>query len=338
MDETTMSNKSLPDRAVMRPVSAWKNLRMRRRFACLCPWVLGLAQAHASVGHAATAPSAAAVSDGVSVQVEREFEFLDGFSTIVLNQVNRVMGSAKLVAAMGSPVEPGMYVCLARDQVTIFDHDALALSQGVVQDRSIAAKCKSGCTMAAYSAFRRAWLDLEEEASAVSVDVPDRILFAPEADLPARTLVHMAYAAVEARTNHAVPNLHLLVFTRRAGLRALPFYLLPPEGLEVRASAQTLALRVTLMGGERFEISAGGRLFTRTLKVEGMAALTEALADIKENFPGKAALVIDAGQTGPGEGEAGTGPTTKELIDAMTALPDAFPNVVLALGQPIRER
>ncbi|MCA9710877.1 MAG: hypothetical protein KDK70_33855, partial [Myxococcales bacterium] len=177
-------------------------------------------------------------------QVER----LQGFSTVVVNHVNEVLGTENLPVASGGGLEPGVLVTVGLDQVQIFDRRVAALQGGQLVDTTIAAECESGCPAVLYDAFARSWLEAAVESTAFAVEIPQRVLLAVHRELPARTLLQAAYAASETRPGQP-PQLALLVNDTRGSLRAQPFFLVPPRGLVMRQGSAALGLTVEVSPG-----------------------------------------------------------------------------------------
>jgi hypothetical protein len=252
------------------------------------------------------------------------FDTLQGFTTVLVSQINAVMGSENLPTGTGSPVEPGLYVTITPERALIFDKVAATIQGGRYADATVAAECKSGCPRVVFDAFHHAWRGLAEESAALAVDLPARVLFAAHRDLPAITLLQTAYAAAETRPR-PVPNLYLLLHGGGAGVRARPVFLLPPGGLAVPAGQRILGLRVRLEGGGRYTITAADPRFGRTVSVDA-AGLGPALVDIKRNYPGKEALILE-----PGEGAS-----VGDLAQVMVVAQEQFARIVLGGGQKIR--
>lgn len=251
------------------------------------------------------------------------FEELRGYTTVVINHVNSVLGTENLPASVGVPVEPGLLVTLPLDRVQVFDRDVLALQGGRLTDTSIAPECQSNCPAALFDAFQEAWLETAVEASTFAVEIPTRVLFAVHRDLPASTLVEAAYAASETRPV-GPPALSLLVNSARAGLRALPFFLLPPRGIELRPGSAALGLTVEVAPGRYTIMSADARYANRT-EVTSTQKLALQARDLKKRFPGKEAVILV-----PGEGT-----TVHELLSVAAVLVPHFPRIVLSKGQDV---
>jgi hypothetical protein len=251
------------------------------------------------------------------------FEELRGYTTVVINHVNAALGTENLPAAVGVPVEPGLLVTMPLDRVQVFDRDVLKLEGGRLSDGSIAPECKSGCSAALYDTFQEAWLETAVEASSFAVEIPSRLVFAVHRDLPASTLVDAAYAASETRPVNP-PAMSLLVNSSRAGLRAQPFFLLPPTGLELRPGSAALGLTVDVAPGRYTVKSADARYANRTeiASLEKLAAHVKAL---KKRFPGKEAVILV-----PVEGV-----TVDELLRVTAVFLPQFPRIVLSKGQDV---
>ena len=260
-----------------------------------------------------SAPAASPPSPG--------FAELKGFKTVVLAQIESVIGSDNLPVAMGHPVEPGVYVTLSQSRSLLFDREGPGLNGGRLADRSAASECQSGCPAAFYDFFRAQWLGMLQESIAVKVDLPSRVHFATEAKLPARTLIEAAYAVAESRPKQP-PSLYLLLNAKRAGLRAKPFHLLPPKGITRTPGDRLLGLKVHLDGGMNFRMSAIDPRFDKSLTGAGTTQLEAILGDIKRHYPGKDTLIIDIGDNA----------SMDELVAVIRVAEETFPRVVLTVG------
>ena len=252
------------------------------------------------------------------------FERLQGFSTVVINHVNDNLGTENLPNAVGVPVEPGVFVTMRMDRLQIFDRDVQTLNQGSLTDGTIAAECKSGCPAALFDAFQESWLELAIEATAHTVEIPTRVLFATHENIPARTLVAAAYAAAETRPVSA-PALSLLVNSSRGGLRAQPFFLVPPRGLELRQGSAALGLTVR-MDGTGFRVQATDPRYAREHRAKNLQQLANHLRNIKKQYPGKETVIVVPG------GDV----TVGELMRMFAVAQSMFPRLVLSGGQDVR--
>lgn len=251
------------------------------------------------------------------------FERLQGFSTVVINHVNDNLGTENLPNAVGVPVEPGVFVTMRMDRLQIFDQDVVALDQGRLTDETIAAECLSGCPAALFDAFQESWLELAIEATAHTVEIPTRVLFATHENVPARTLVAAAYAAAETRPINA-PALSLLVNSTRGGLRAQPFFLVPPRGLELRQGSAALGLTVR-MDGSGFRIQATDPRYAREHRAKNLQQLANHLRTIKKQYPGKeTVIVVPSGNV-----------TVGQLMRMFAVARSMFPRLVLSGGQDV---
>jgi hypothetical protein len=253
----------------------------------------------------------------------RTFERLNGFDTVVVTEVNRTLGTERLPAANGYPIEPGMYVTVSSSQMTVYDRVAASLNAGMATDRAAAPECQSGCPAALYDAFRRAWMDAYQEESELSIDVATRVLFGVDAQLPARALVDAAYAASEARPG-APPALYMLFNGGPAGLRARPFFLLPPKGLRTPPGSSQLGLRVTAKGSDQYQVKASTPGFA-PIDVASAGQLKAVLADIAKRYPSKSVIVIDVEEAA----------YVYDVVAVMIAAQEHFTSPVLGLGQPL---
>ncbi|MCX4243702.1 hypothetical protein [Paraliomyxa miuraensis] len=272
--------------------------------------------------HVAAQPSATPA--GTSQSSRADFERLQGFSTIVINHVNDVLGTEQLPVADGGGLEPGMFVTATLEQVQIYDHAVAPLQQGRLADSTIAAECDSGCPAAFYDAFQRTWLESAVESSAFAVEIPARVLLAVHRDLPASTLLQIAYAASETRPVQP-PQLSLLVNNTRGSLRAKTFFLVPPRGLELRQGSAALGLTIRV-GGGTVHVSATDPRFAREHQVDSPAKLQVLLREIKKSYPGKETVIVV-----PEEGA-----TVGDVMQVVTTVGSAFPRLVLSGGQEVR--
>lgn len=270
-----------------------------------------------------TLPAAPSIADLIRAQATPEF--LQGFNTILLTQINAIFGSENLPVANGGPVQPGIYVTVSPDDLLIFDSKAGEIHDGLVAPGPASRECMSGCRASLWSAFRQVWLQALEEAQLLALDIPNRILFAVEASVPAKTLVELAYAAAETRPGEP-PVFSLLVNGSNAGLRSRAFYLLPPRGLRVSPGDNVLGLRVALGPAESFSISAAHPRFAPNVEGTGSKQLAAELARIKKTWPNKTTMIIDVGEDA----------TVGDVVMAMVAGQKHFPGTVLTLGLPVK--
>lgn len=265
------------------------------------------------------------------------FESLKGFNTAAISQINRVVGSENLPLAMGLPVEPGVYVAISPERISIFDKNVATVSNGAVNDPQAAefdsgkfgdgvgGECKSGCSRLVFDAFHATWRSLVNESRTLGVDMPVRVLLAANASLPARLLVDTAYAATESRPV-GPPQLYLLLNGGQAGLRSRPFSILPPDGLLLSPGQRALALTITMEASGGYVVTAADPRFGRTLTYASREELRAALKDIKKRYPSKESIIIDVRKAG----------TVDDVVQVMVLAQDDFPNVVLSTGQPVR--
>lgn len=251
------------------------------------------------------------------------FDSLQGFRTVLVSQINAVLGTENLPSGMGLPVEPGVYVTLSPQRTVIFDNVAATIKGGRYADPTVAAECQSGCPRVIFDAFHFSWHSLVEEAAAIGIDVPSRVLFAADRTLAAKVLVQTAYAAAETRPG-PVPNLYLLMNGGQAGVRARPFSLVPPRGLRIRAGQRVLGLTIKVEAGARYRISAADPRFGRTL-VADATTLGATLADLKKHYPGKETIIIVPGDSA----------TVGDIVQLMLGAQEFFPRVVLSGGQRV---
>ena len=277
-------------------------------------------QVDAELGSLPTPPTFAQL-----MQAEASGETLLGFDNVLLAQINALFGSENLPLGNGGTVEPGVYVTVSPQQALIFDTKIIDLQGGAIPPGPNSRECKSGCKAALWSPFRLMWLRALEEAQAFTLEVPARVLFAAEASVPAKTIVELAYAAAETRPS-GPPTFSLLINGSNAGLRARPFFLLPPGGLRVAPGDNSLGLRVTLGAGESFTISAAHPQFAPNIEGVGWKELSAQLINVKKRYPNKHSMVIDVGDSA----------TIGDVVMAMIAAQKQFGTVVLTNGTPIR--
>lgn len=265
-------------------------------------------------------PPAAAAPEASPKQLER----LQGFTTVVVNHVNDAMGTEQLPVADGGGVEPGVFVTVTLDAVQIFDQTVAALQQGRAADSTIAAECKSGCPAAFYDAFQRSWLEAAVESTAFAVEIPGRVLLAVHRELPAATLLQVAYAAAETRPVQP-PQLSLLVNDTRGSLRAQTFFLMPPGGLQLRQGSAALGLTLRVAPGQ-VKVTASDPRYAREHEVTTMPQLQGLVREIKKRYPSKETVILV-----PEEGVS-----VRELMEVVAAVKGSFPRVVLSAGQELR--
>lgn len=247
-----------------------------------------------------------------------------GFDSIVLNQVNRAMGTENLPAARGRTIDTGLFVTLAPDRMQIFDRDAAPLQGGRLTDTTVAPECRSGCSAAFYDAFQERWLGLAVESAALGIGIPTHVLFAAHAALPVATLLDAAYAAAETRPVQP-PTLSLAVNSAGRGLQAIAFHLLPPEGIEIRQGAGAALGLSIAFGGGTYRVSANDPDFAVERSVRSLRALRVLAGAIKKKYPGKRTMILvpDANVS------------VDELVQLVGALREDFPRIVLSKGQDV---
>jgi len=254
----------------------------------------------------------------------KQFERLQGFTTVVVNHVNDALGTEQLPVANGGGVEPGIFVTLTMDELQIYDQGVAALSGGRPTDTTIAAECGSGCPAVFYDAFQRSWLEAAVESTAFAVEIPQRVLLAVHADLPAQTLLEAAYAASETRPI-SPPLLTMLVNNTRGSLRAQSFFLVPPRGLELPQGSAALGLTIEVSPG-LYRVKATDSRYAKEHEAKTAAQLTAVARDVKKRYPSKEAVILVPQQ----------GVTVRELMKVVSIMQTGFPRIVLSGGQEIR--
>lgn len=285
--------------------------------AALSSWVGSGSSAAAPTKTTTIAPSTGS-SD------RARLERLQGFTTVVVNHVNDAMGTEQLPTADGGGVEAGMLVTATLDGVEIFDRRVAPLQQGRVVDPTIAAECQSSCPAVLYDAFGRSWLESAVESTSFAVEIPTRVLVAAHRDLPAATLLQVAYAAAETRPVQP-PQLALLVNNTRGSLRALTFFLVPPRGLQLRQGSAALGLTIKVSPGQ-YHVTATDPRYARDHQVAALGPLAALAREIKKRYPSKETVILV-----PGEGVS-----VSELVDVAAVVQDSFPRLVLSAGQELR--
>ena len=275
-----------------------------------------------AVGSQAAPTAGAAPTTGGSERAR--LERLQGFTTVVVNHVDDAMGGDQLPTADGGGIEAGMFVTATLEGVQIFDRSVATLQAGRVADATIAAECQRGCPAVLYDAFGRSWLEAAVESTSFAVEIPTRVLVAAHRDLPAATLLQVAYAAAETRPVQP-PQLALLVSTTRGSLRALTFFLVPPRGLQLRQGSAALGLTIEVAPG-RYRVTATDPRYARENELGGLGPLRALARELKKRYPSKETVILV-----PQEGVS-----TRELIDVAAAVQESFPRLVLSAGQELR--
>lgn len=263
----------------------------------------GWASAAALVGNLLWGSAAAPAPDPSSVD---RVEQLPGFDALLINQLNATIGTENLPAALGYPLEPGMFATLGLDGFQIYDDEPIALQAGRLGDRTLAPNCRSGCSKAFFDAFQLRWLAAAVESVGVTVEIPTRVLFAAHAQLPALTLIDAAYAAGETRPVQP-PEFALLLNSAQRGIRSQRFFLVPPDGL-VLGQVAALGLRVAF-DEQGFVVSGNDPGLAGARRVPDSQGLLAMLRWVRKRHPGKVALVLEPSET----------TTVADLVAVMTA-------------------
>ncbi len=227
---------------------------------------------------------------GDSAPAYDPIERLSGFSSVVSNHVERVLGSANLPTGNGAAVDPGMFVTIGLDKMHVFDHESLPLNQGRIAERTVAPECRSKCPAALFDAFQYEWLRLQVESASMATRVPTVVHLAAHARLPATTLIEVAYAAAETRPV-VPPRLSVLVAMPGRGLRSLPVHLLPPEGLELQQGSAGLGLTIEL-GHDKYRVRAADPAFAKEARLQRLSQVRTLLVDLKKRYPNKEAVIL----------------------------------------------
>lgn len=245
------------------------------------------------------------------------------FGAVLANHLRRALGGLDaLPSGKGNTMVPGVFVTLGLDRMDVFEDTYAALQNGR-PDPTPAPDCASGCPAAFYDAMRSVWLQAAVETTKLGVELPGAVYIAAHRALPVETLLDAAYAAAESRPA-SPPRLGLVVDSPAGGLRAQPFFLLPPRGLELQAGSAALGLTIEASPG-RLRVTGSESTLGAGKAATELAQLRGILATVKKRNPGKdAAIVI------PGEGM-----TVGQLVDLLTLVRSEFEHVVLSRGQPL---
>ena len=95
----------------------------------MTPWPLLAALA---LGHSVEPPP-----DGAGSSYD-PIERFAGYSSVVLNHINRTIETAHLPTGNGQLVEPGVFVTVGLDRVYVFDQDLIKLNNGRVANATVA--------------------------------------------------------------------------------------------------------------------------------------------------------------------------------------------------------
>ena len=183
-----------------------------------------------------------------------------------------------------------MFVTMTLDRLYVFDQQKMKLRNGRVADRTVAPECRSRCPATLYDAFQYEWLKLAVEGAGLAVDIPVNVHLAAHNRLPARTLIEAAYAVSETRPA-VPPTLSILVNAPGRGLRALPIYLIPPEGLELQQGSAALGLTIEF-GQGIYKVNASDPGFARESRVKRLSQLRLALIQLKKRYPNKQTVIL----------------------------------------------
>lgn len=251
-------------------------------------------------------------------------ERITNFPNVVVNHVNRSIGTETLPVGTGSAVEPGVFVTIGMQKLQVFDHDAAVLQNGRVTDATIAQECRSGCPAVLFDAFQYEWLKMAVEASYLDIDIATRVLFAAHADVPAQTLLTAAYASAETRPG-AVPTISILVNMAGRGLRAQPVFLLPPRGIELQQGSAALGLTIEFDREGLVVRGADATLGRTGHHAKTLTEIRRVLDGIKKRSPGKESIIL----------VPRAGVTVGELMLLVQVVRTEFPRIVLSLGQDV---
>lgn len=259
----------------------------------------------------------------VDAPVDLGFARLPGFEAVLLAHLQHSIGTEVLPTTAGGAIEPGMFVTIGLDRVQAYDHDVSRLQGGRVIDEVGAEECARLCPASLFDAFQAEWLFAAIEGTQRTVEIPNRVLFAAHGQLPALTLLDVIYAAAASRPTRP-PELALVTNGAGRGLRSLPFFVLPPRGLELGQGSAALGLTIQFSRG-RYRVRAEDSGFAGDNRVQGLTALRATLREAKKRFPNKEAVILI-----PEEGV-----TVSDLVETISAVRAEFPRIVLSAGQDV---
>jgi hypothetical protein len=246
-----------------------------------------------------------------------------GFAAVLINQVNRAIGTENLPMARGTGVDPGMFVTLGMQGMQVFDHDVVPLQQGRNNDRTAAEECVSGCSALFFDTFQLEWLKLSIEGATLAVRVPERVHIAADANVPMSTFFDAAYAAAESRPV-LPPTITILVNAAGRGVRALPVFLLPPQGLEMPQGAAALGFRIRF-GSGGIVVDASDPTLGQERRLSDIKQLTAVMKALVKRHPNKDVVVLQPDES----------VTVGELVQMIEYVRGTFPRIVLSQGQEL---
>jgi hypothetical protein len=278
--------------------------------------MLPLALALLLVGPAKTIGNAPADDEQVIARIS-------GFSNIVINHVNRTIGSESLPSANGIAVEPGVFVTLGMEGLQVYDHDVIVLQGGQVTDRTASPQCVSGCPAALYDAFALEWLRMSVEGATLALEVPTRVHIAADARVPVSTFLDAAYAASESRPV-LPPVVTILVNSVGRGLRSQPVFLLPPDGLVLPQGSAALGFTVKF-GANGYTVDAADATLGRDRKLASPKMLAGIIKTLRKRHPSKEAVILEPDDS----------VSMGQLMALIAAIREDFPRIILSRGQEV---
>lgn len=248
---------------------------------------------------------------------------INSFSAVLINHVNRTIGSENLPFARGIGVDPGVFVTIGMQGVQVYDHDVIPLQQGQTNDRTPAPECVSGCSAVFYDAFQLEWLKMLVEGATLTVRTPERVHIAADSKVPMGTFSDVAYAMAESRPV-LPPTVTMLVNAAGRGVRALPVFLLPPEGLELPQGAAALGFRIKF-GPGGLVVDANDPTLGAELRLKDIKQLPAVMASLRKRHPNKDVVVLEPEES----------VTVGEFVAMVELVRGAFPRIVLSKGQDL---
>jgi len=249
---------------------------------------------------------------------------LSSFGSIVSTHVEQAIGANSVPLGNGLDLAPGVFVTVGPTRLDVFDRTIVPLQEGKVMDPAAAPACLSGCPAFFYDAIQFEWLRLAVESASLSVEIPTLVHIAAHSDIPAMTLLMVAYAAAESRPV-LPPRMSLLVNSAGRGLRSQPFYLLTPGGIELQQGSAALGLTIRAVDGE-FEVTGADSGLGQSRRAQTLAGLQSILASVKKRNLGKDTAIVVPSDT----------MSTAELVRLMTSVREYFSRIVLSAGQELR--
>lgn len=250
-------------------------------------------------------------------------EQLRGFPELLSREIGRSFKEATLARGTGYPVEPGYYVTMTRERLQVLDKAQLPLKEGQTQDPAIAGQSRAGSSAAFWTLFAGLWRESQRVDQRARFVHPRRVHWALEQELPLKSFLDSAYAALETWPGSTLPAMYLLLDAGPGGVRSRQFRLMPPGGVDTAAQNSALEFRIQVFPQERYAFSARSSSFALAGDTSGLTSLSAKLSQVKRRYPGKRAVVL----------EATPGSTVADLAKVMDATLELFPEVILDIAR-----